>query len=83
MVVVYPLASDFVRENDQIWRVGRAVDCGGLENRWALIASRGFESLTLCERGFTTFRLSATKKSRLEIAHLHFGAVADVVIAAD
>ena len=28
------------------WRVGRVVDCGGLENRWGA-SLRGFESLTL------------------------------------
>ena len=30
-----------------LWRGGRVVECGGLENRWALKKLRGFESLSL------------------------------------
>ena len=33
-------------QKGQYWRVGRVVECGGLENRWSSRV-RGFESLTL------------------------------------
>lgn len=73
----------FVMEICKFWRVVRVVYGGGLENRWAFIASRGFESLTLrrmSKKDFTDLKEVSVRmeeytfeeiKSALDVWHNH------------